>query len=167
MLICAFDFALQLVSQLAAARAPGRSVGVFALVDTASLWQYGGPTTNTSAPLLVGQAVQLDAPAPPLTGLPLRQPQAAQPLQLGTRPRGLWNGAVSLQAWASVLAAAFRNKPAGAEMHSLLSRGFAQCGRWPCEGGPWRSAASAIIEVFYQLISVTSVAVGFIECFAN
>lgn len=83
-----------MVSQSAAAQGTGRSVAVFALLDTASLWQYGGPATNTSAPLLVGQAVQLDAPAPPVTGLPLRQPQGAQPLQLGTRPRGFWNGAV-------------------------------------------------------------------------
>lgn len=93
-----FGLPLQLVNHSTAAHATGRSVGVFALVDTASLWQYGGPATNTSAPLLVGQAVQLDAPAPPITGLPLRQPQGAQPLQLGTRPRGLWNGAVRLQA---------------------------------------------------------------------
>lgn len=73
----------------------GRSTALVALLDTATLWQYGGPGSNTSAPLLVAQVVQLDAPAPPVTGLPLRQPAGAQPLQLGTRPRGFWNGAVS------------------------------------------------------------------------
>jgi hypothetical protein len=87
---------LQLLGHSTTARSHGRSVAVFTLADTASLWQYGGPSTNTSAPLLVAQAVHLEAPPPPVTGLPLRQPQGAQPLQLGTRPRGFWNGAVRL-----------------------------------------------------------------------
>lgn len=92
---------LQLISASGASQASsGRNVGVFALLDTASLWQYGGQGTATNAPLLVGQSVQLEAPAPPVTGLPLRQPQGGQPLQLGTRPRGFWNGAVSASAMA-------------------------------------------------------------------
>lgn len=84
---------MQLVGA-ATPKSAGHSVAVFALIDTATLWQYGGPATNTSAPLLVGHTVQLEAPLPPVTGLPLRQPAGAQPLQLGTRPRGFWNGAV-------------------------------------------------------------------------
>lgn len=96
--MCVLHLCLQLVgaaSSSARTHTVGRAVAVLTLLDTATLWQYGGPASNTSAPLLAAQAVQLDAPAPPVTGLPLRQPLGAQPLQLGTRPRGFWNGAVS------------------------------------------------------------------------
>jgi hypothetical protein len=68
---------------------------VAVLLDTASLWQYGGPLSNASTPLLAAQAVELEAPTPPVTGLPLRQPLGAAALQHGTRPRAFWNGAVS------------------------------------------------------------------------
>jgi hypothetical protein len=87
---------VQLITQGAVSPSTGRHIAVFSLLDTASLWQYGGPATNSSGPLLVGHSVQLEGTAPPVTGLPLRQPQGAQPLQLGNRPRGLWNGAVRM-----------------------------------------------------------------------
>lgn len=85
----------QVVDADAPSHSTGRSIVVAALLDTATLWQYGGPVSNASTPLLVAQVVGLQAPAPPVSGLPLRQPNGAPPLQHGTRPRGFWNGAVS------------------------------------------------------------------------
>ncbi|KAF6263466.1 hypothetical protein COO60DRAFT_411664 [Scenedesmus sp. NREL 46B-D3] len=73
-----------------------RKITVAALVDTATLWKWGGPGSPTSTPLLAAAQVELGSLAAPPTGLLLRQPSGAPPLQLGSRPLGFWNGAAVL-----------------------------------------------------------------------
>jgi hypothetical protein len=72
----------------------GRNLSIVAVLDTGMLWQWGGPGSQTSSPLLTSTRVHINSPAAPPSGLLLRQPDGAPPLQQGSRPRGFLNGAV-------------------------------------------------------------------------
>lgn len=85
----------QQVSAVVSASLGSSRLTVAALLDTAMLWQWGGPDSLTSTPMMAATQVQLASSAAPSTGLLLRQPAGAPVLQHGSRPLGFWNGAVS------------------------------------------------------------------------
>lgn len=72
----------------------GQSVIVAALLDTGMLWQYGGPGSRTSTPLLTAQQIQLGDWTSPVTGASLQQPVGGPALQLGPQLRDFWSGGV-------------------------------------------------------------------------
>jgi hypothetical protein len=87
---------LQQLPAVISASVNTRKITLAALLDTATLWKWGGPGSPTSTPLLAAQQAVLSSAAAPPTGLLLRQPGGAPALQLGSRPLGFWNGAVSV-----------------------------------------------------------------------
>jgi hypothetical protein len=93
-------FCIQQLAPVISASLVTRKITLAALLDTATLWKWGGAGSPTSTPLLAAQQAVLSSPAAPPTGLLLRQPGGAPALQLGSRPLGFWNGAVSVgMAW--------------------------------------------------------------------
>jgi hypothetical protein len=72
-----------------------RKLAVVSLADTSTLWQYGGPDSSTTSPLVSAKLLQLKG-QPPSAQLLLVQPAGGATLAAGgTSPRGFWSGHVS------------------------------------------------------------------------